>query len=348
MRIEKNIIGFREGREIYLFEMSNDNNVSIKITNYGATITSIITPDHKGNLEEITCGFDSVKNYFSEEYLINNPYFGATIGRCASRIEKSSFKLEGNIYNLPENDRGNHLHGGTNGFDKKIWQASYEANKNSSCVTMKLKSYHLEQGYPGNLNIEVRFELNNINELSISYYAETDKTTPISLTNHTYFNLSGFKEDIANHKVQINSDHILELDTFGIANGNKILLNQEPGDFREEKLLGDAMKFLEKGYDHYYLFDNNFLLHKVATFFHPSNKRALDISTTEPGMQFYTGYYISDKLKRENGDQYGKFTGFCCETHRYPNAPNLDNAPKSITYPEDPYRSQTVFKFYTY
>ncbi|SHI30403.1 aldose epimerase family protein [Aquimarina spongiae] len=345
MHIKKKI-GYKNEKELLLFELSNDNNITVKITNYGATITSIVTPDCNGKLEEITCGFDNIETYFSENYLKHNPYFGATIGRCASRIDSGVFEIEGQKYRLPKNDRGNHLHGGWKGFDKKMWEATCREEDGQTYLVMKLQSSHMEEGYPGNVSVTVEFHLNNANELSILYHAGTDMVTPISLTNHTYFNLSGFAENVEHHQAIIYSDHLLELSDLGIANGTIVSLDQKDEDFRTGKAIGTTMKALEKGYDHYYLFDNNFELTKVASFFHPTSKRALDVSTTEPGMLFYTGYFISDQLSRENGDQYDKFKGFCCETHRYPNAPNLENTPKGITYPNAPYTSKTVFRFY--
>ncbi|WP_271765154.1 aldose epimerase family protein [Aquimarina algiphila] len=348
MKIEKTNFGNFEKDIVSLYTLSNNNGVVVKIADYGATITSILTPDAKGNVREITCGFENIEGYFSEEYKNNAPYFGGTIGRYASRIHEGKFRLEDEEYTLAGNDRGNHLHGGIQGFDRRMWQIDESTEgENEVLLALTLHSGHMEEGYPGNVNVKARFTLNNNNELIISYHAETDKATPISLTNHSYFNLSGFKETIHNHKVTIHSEAFLEGDEKGVPQGNKIEVVDRPEDFRKGKLFSKALNQMETGFDTYFLFKKDFQLKKVASIEHFKSGRAMDVLTTEPGMLFYSGYFTSDHLKRENGDQYGRYKAFCCETHRYPNGPNLDIAPKAITYPRDPYTSKTIFKFYT-
>ncbi len=348
MKTNKTNFGTIENDVVSLYELSNENGVVVKIADYGATITSILTPDARGNSREITCGFENIDGYFSKAYKENAPYFGGTVGRCASRIHDGKFTLEGQEYTLVGNDRGNHLHGGTQGFDRRIWKAEEFIKKDTEVsLTMTLHSPDMEEGYPGNVNVKTTFTLNNENELIISYDAETDKATPISLTNHSYFNLSGFEETVHNHKVTIHSDAFLEGDDKGVPQGGKVSVAGRPEDFRQGKLFSEALDQMETGFDNYFLFDKNFQMKKVASFEHADSGRAMDVLTTEPGMLFYSGYFTSDLLKRENGDQYGRYKAFCCETHRYPNSPNLKDAPKGITHPGEPYTSKTIFKFYT-
>ncbi|WP_299314975.1 aldose epimerase family protein [uncultured Aquimarina sp.] len=348
MKVEKIKFGTVENNIVSLYQLSNKNGIVVKISNYGATITSILTPDNKGNSREITCGFERVDRYFSEEYKNNAPYFGGTVGRCASRIHEGKFTIDDKTYNLVGNDRGNHLHGGTQGFDRRIWNVQ-KCNEEQDQVTliMSLHSLDMEEGYPGNVIVVTSFTLTNNNELIISYEADTDKATPISLTNHSYFNLSGFRETVHDHKVNIYSDAFLEGDEKGVPQGGVVKVEGRPEDFRKGKLLKEALDHMETGFDHYFLFSKDFKLKKVASFEHSESGRCMDVSTTEPGMLFYSGYFTSDLLKRENGDQYGRYKAFCCETHRYPNGVNLDGAPKAITHPGEPYTSKTIFKFYT-
>lgn len=348
MKVEKTSFGSIENDIVSLYHLTNDNGVVVKVSDYGATITAILTPDGKGNSKEITCGFESVDGYFSKEYKTNAPYFGGTVGRCASRIHDGKFTLEGKEYTLIGNDRGNHLHGGAQGFDKRMWKVEeFEQGQDQVTLLMSIYSPDMEEGYPGNVNVKARFTLNNKNELILSYEGETDKATPISLTNHSYFNLAGFTETIHNHKVTIHSDAFMEGDDKGVVHGGVVKVDGRPEDFRKGKLFKEALDHMETGFDNYFLFDKDFELKKVASFEHAATGRCMDVSTTEPGMLFYSGYFTSDALKRENGDQYGRYKAFCCETHRYPNGINLKDAPKTVTVPGEPYTSQTIFKFYT-
>lgn len=343
MTTNKSAFGTFKNENILLFTLKNDNNISVTITNYGATITSIIVPNKTGKLQNIACGFDTLDGYFSKEYIDNSPYFGCTVGRYCSQIKDSKFTLNGKTYQLAENCGDNNLHGGVEGFDKKVWNAEI---LNDSAIKMSLVSKDLEEGFPGNVDVSVTFSLNNNNELSIDYLATPDADTPLSLTNHTYFNLSGFEESVENHLVKINTNKRLAMDDTGASTGEVLNIAGKVDDLQIEKRIGDVHEAMGDGFEHFYVFDNpeEHLKH-VASVSNKNKDLTLDVSTTEPCMLLYTGKYTSDDLKRESGEQYGKYRGFCCETHRYQNGPNIPNSPKSITKAGETFTSKTVFKF---
>jgi aldose 1-epimerase len=345
MKIGETHFGMLEGNEVRLYTLENNNGIRVKISSYGATITSIVVPGKERGPEDIVCGFNTFENYFSKEYQDNAPYFGGTIGRYCSQIKDSKFSLNGTEFQLAQNCGTNNLHGGREGFDKKIWEIK-SFKQNASMLGMKLQSAHLEEGFPGNVYINVTFSLDDENRLRIDYKALTDQDTPFSMTNHTYFNLSGFAETVEGHTVQINSDRKQIWDSSGAGTGESNLVAGSQEDLRSPKIIGDAHKAIGDGFEHYYLFgDKGFALEKVAEIKDPKSGRSLEVSTTEPGMLFYTGKYTSNDLKRESGQQYGKYRGFCCETHRYPNGPNLTDSPKSILKKGESFDSTTIFKF---
>ncbi|MGM8362075.1 aldose epimerase family protein [Flavobacterium sp. ARAG 55.4] len=332
-------------KAIELFTLTNDNGMTVKIMNYGATITSITIPTGDGKREELVCGFEKFDNYFSENYTSNAPYFGSIVGRYSSQIKDAKFNLNGKEYKLAANCGNNNLHGGNIGFDKKIWEAEAIGSNEAAVVKMSLLSNHLEEGFPGNVVVQVWFSLNNANELSIKYQANSDADTPLSLTNHTYFNLSGFADSIENHSVQIKASKKLAMDETGAATGEIINLDGQVDDLRKPQLIKEIHNKMHDGFEHYYIFDkNNFELEKVAEINCNENGRKLEISSSEPGMLFYTGKYTSDTIVRETGEQYGKFRAFCCETHRYPNGINMTEAPRCITNAGDTFESETIYK----
>jgi len=337
--------GTFETNTVQLVTLNNNNGVEVKISSYGATITSIKFPDKNGKIEEVVCGFDDFSSYFLSEYNSNAPYFGGTVGRYCSQIKDSKFSLNGIDYQLNKIVGDNNLHGGKIGFDKRLWSIE-NFSKNQAAVSMKLKSEHLEEGFPGNVDVLVTFSVTDANELKIDYKATTDQTTPFTITNHSYFNLTGFKDDILKHTVQIASDKRQVWDDTGAATGTNISVIDKPDDLRKAKVIGEVQNDMEDGFEHFYLFeDKGFKLGKVAEINEETSGRSLEVYTTEPGMLFYTGKYTSDELKRESGLQYGKYRGLCLETHRYPNGPNITNAPKSILEKNETYHSTTIFKF---
>ena len=345
MRIIPSNFGSFEGQIIQQYTLENDQGMSVKVATYGATITSITIPDANGSPIDIVCGFDTLDGYFSPAYQQNAPYFGCTVGRYASRIKSGTFSLDGQTYQLATNDGPNHLHGGLKGFDKRVWSAKVLDGKETVGVEMTLESPHLEEGYPGNVKVSVTFTLNNNNELGITYRGETDQATPLSLTNHTYFNLSGFQQTIEDHRATILSDVYLSPDETNVPVGGISPVSGSAADLRSGRLLKEAFAQLPTGFEHYYTFDQSVNeLRKVAEFEDTLSGRKLEVSTTEPGMLFYTGYFTSNDLQRESGDQYGRYRAFCCETHRYPNGPNIIDAPGSVTRPGQVYESSTRFK----
>ena len=347
MKISTQSFGTFAEKDIQLYTLENEHGMKVKIATYGATITSITLPGNDGQDIDVVCGFDTLEGYFSPAYKQNAPYFGCTVGRYSSRIKNGAFFLDGKSYQLATNDGPNHLHGGLKGFDKKIWIAETLESQEGVGVSMTLESPHMEEGFPGNVAVRVTFTLNNENELTIKYQGETDQATPLSLTNHTYFNLSGFRQTIENHKATILSDTYLVPDDTNVPVGEVEQVKGTPMDLRMGKLLKEALEELPTGFETYYAFDaRENGLDKVAEFEDTLSGRRLEVFTTEPGMLFYTGYFTSNELQRENGDAYGRYRAFCCETHRYPNGPNIPSSPHSITYPERPYESTTRFSFY--
>lgn len=344
MNIEKKVFGQHQGKDVDLYTLSNDNGMVVKIMTYGATITTISIPNKNKETVNIACGFDQFDGYFSEAYVGNSPYYGCTVGRYSSQIKDAKFTLNGKEYQLATNCGANNLHGGTVGFDKQVWSAQITETNGTKKLVLSLKSKDMEEGYPGNVEAAVSFELNNNNEIVINYLATTDKPTPLSLTNHTYFNLSAFKNTVENHTVLVNTATRLKLDETGAATGI-IDVTDSIDDLRKGRKVADVHTAIGDGFEHFYTFDNPACaLNKVAEVSDAESGRKLEVSTTEPCMLFYTGKYTSDDLVRENGDQFGKYRGFCCETHRYPNGPNLANSPMSITTPEKPFTSTTIFK----
>lgn len=346
MKIQKTYFGEHQESKIDLFALENDNGVIVKIMNYGATITSITVPDKTGSERtELVCGFENLDAYFSKEYINNSPYFGCTVGRYCSQIKDAKFSLDGSEYQLATNCGDNNLHGGNIGFDKKVWQAKPIKTGDAVGVEMTVESPDMEEGFPGNVVATVTFQLTNKNEITISYKATTDKVTPLSLTNHTYFNLSGFEKDITKHKVSVLTGKRLEADETGAATGIVLNLDNAVDDLRGGKIVADVHKAMGTGFEHFYTFEHaKFELQKVAEIVEPKSGRKLEVETTEPCMLFYTGMYTSDELKRETGDQFGKFRGFCFETHRYQNGPNIQDSPKTFTKPDEVFESQTIFR----
>lgn len=341
MKIDRIPFGIIEDQKISQYILSNDK-MKVKIINYGATITSIEILDEDGKPVSITCGFDKLEDYFAEEYIANAPYFGCTVGRYCSQIKDSKFRLDGKEYKLADNCGSNNLHGGVVGFDKKIWNSDIT----ETGLEMSLHSEEMEEGFPGNVDAKVVFSLDDDNALSIEYYATTDKATPLAMTNHTYFNLSGFERSVEEFTVQVNTSDLLEMDETGAATGVVKNVDDTVEDLRSGKKIKHVHEALGDGFEHFYVFDNQTEDVKlVAQVTDEISGRQLEVYSSEPCMLLYTGKYTSDKLQRNSTELYGKYQGFCCETHRWQNGPNIKEAPGSFTTPEKPFESKTIFKF---
>lgn len=335
-----------DGQQADLFTLTNVDSMVVQITNYGGIITKWMAPDKNGQMADVVLGFDSLSAYVK-----NNPFFGALVGRYGNRIAKGSFTLDGKTYPLVKNNGPNHLHGGTVGFDKKIWKA--EEVQGDSTVGLKLTytSADMEEGYPGKLDVTVTYTLTNSGELKIDYNATTDKPTVVNLTNHCYFNLTGMKRDVLDHQVTIKSDSLVAVDATLIPTGKLIPVEGTPFDFRKATPIGTRIDDTSNeqikmggGYDHCWVInraDDSML--KIATVTDPESGRTLEVSTTEPGVQFYTGNFLNGAVSGK-GVSYTKRMGFCLETEHYPDSPNQPKFPSVVLRPGETYSTSTIFK----
>ncbi len=345
MKISKTKFGLLpEGDEVSLFTLSNDKNIQVKISTYGAIITSIETPDKDGKIENIVCGFDKLEDYISEHYLGNYPYFGCIIGRCGNRIANGDLEINGTQYKLAVNNVPNHLHGGLTGFDKKLWDAQIIDENDQVGVMLSYLSPDLEENYPGNLKVTCTYTLNNKNELSIEYGAETDKTTIVNLTNHTYFNLTAGKENILNHELRLTATKMTEM-IEQIPTGKIVPVKDTPFDFTTAKTFQKDLDKLPTGYDDNYVLDNeDGMLKFVGCLLEKNSNRMVEVYTTKPGMQLYTGYWIGEMtIKGEK--KFGSYSGVALETQYYPDSVHHKNFPSPVLNPGETYNHKTIYKF---
>ncbi|MEP6737627.1 MAG: aldose epimerase family protein [Chryseolinea sp.] len=339
-----------DGTALSLFHLKNSNGMEVDITNYGGIITSIRTPDKNGKLEDIVLGYDSLAGYLKAP-----SFFGALVGRYGNRIANGRFTLDGKKYTLITNNGKNHLHGGTKGFDKVVWKPTPSSSSDSVALKLEYLSKDLEEGYPGNLQVEVTYVLNNNNELKIQYHATTDKKTILNLTNHSYFNLSGnTKTDILGHTLQIEATNFIPIDKSLIPTGEIRPVKGTPFDFTTPKVIGsrinDAYEQLTVGigYDHCYVFDKPAgSMGKVATVSDSVSGRVMEVSTTEPGTQFYTGNFLDGSVTGKFGTVYKQRYALCLETQHFPDSPNHPKFPSVVLNPGEQYNTQTIFKFST-
>lgn len=333
----KESYGDIDGQPVFKYTLQNKD-VKVQITNLGGIITNIFTPDKNGQLADITLGYDSLNGYKT-----NGPYFGAIIGRYANRIANGTFTLDGRKYSLAINNGPNALHGGIKGFDKKVWE-SYE--KDGSLV-LKYVSADMEEGYPGEVTTIVTYRLTDDNELIINYHATTTKKTVINLTNHAYFNLAGQGTgDVLNHKAQLFADKYLPVNDVSIPTGNPIPVDGSAMDLRQPTLLKDVISNVGSvGYDHCYCFNDAGWQRLRARVYEESSGRLLEVYSTEPGLQFYTGYYLDEPGK--GGALYGRYNGFCLEAQHYPDSPNNPEFPSTVLSPGESYLQTTSYKFGT-
>ena len=342
MSIEQSSFGKTEdGKSVNLYTLTNANGLKARITNYGAIVTSLLVPDRNGNFADIVLGYDTL-----DEYIKDSAHFGGIIGRCTNRIGKAKFTLQGVEYKLTKNEGENHLHGGIKGFDKVVWNAEPMQTDQGPALKLTYFSKDGEEGYPGNLSTTVIYLLTDNNELKISYQAETDKPTPVNLTNHSYFNLAGHNAgSILSHELTINADSFTAVDDNLIPTGQIKPVKGTSLDFTKPMVIGARIAQVESGYDQNYVLNNpDGSLSHAATVYEPKTARTMQLYTTEPGMQLYTGNFL-DGIKGKGGALYNKHDAFCLETQHFPDSPNKPQFPSVILEPGKKYNQLTVYKF---
>jgi aldose 1-epimerase len=345
--VQQQDFGTRDGRPIILYTLTNAHGVEVRAMNYGGIILSLRVPDRKGQLADIVLGHEK-----AEEYMPNPPYLGAIVGRYANRIANGTFTLDGKTYTLPKNDGPNTLHGGvTRTFDKVLWDGEPLKGKNGVAFTYLSKD--AEEGFPGNLKVTVTYTLTDSNELVIDYQATTDKATPINVSQHSYFNLKGAGNgDILDHEIMISADKFTPVDKNLIPTGELRAVKGTPFDFTTSTKIGARIEdpyeqmVLGHGYDH------NFVLNRkgaglslAARVYEPTTGRVLEVSTTQPAVQFYTGNFLDGSVTGKEGHVYKRRYGLCLETQHYPDSPNHPDFPSTILKPGEKFHQTTVFKF---
>jgi len=332
-----------DGQEISIYTLTSSKGLRARITNFGATLVSLEVPDRHGNLADVTLGFDSL-----DQYVNPNAYIGATVGRYANRIGNAKFTLGGVEYKLTANEGSHQLHGGKVGFDKKVWTTREAvAAENEAWVKMTYLSPDGEEGYPGNLRCTVSYILTNDDELRFSYEAQTDKKTVVNLTNHSYWNLGGpDSNNILSHELMVNAGTFTVISKDLIPTGMIASVIDTPLDFTRPRAIGERMRQIGKGYDHNYVVRGQDKATKFAARVRElSTGRVMEIYTTEPGIQLYTGNYLDGSLVGKGGKAYGRHAAFCLETQHFPDSPNKPQFPSTVLSPGEKHTSLTVHKF---
>jgi len=337
------------GEHVYLYTLQNTHGLEAKITNYGGILVSLKVPDRNGKFADVVLGFNDLENYLTK----NDPYMGAIIGRYGNRIAKGRFKLNGVEYKLAVNNGENHLHGGIKGFDKVIWTGRELKMKAGPAVVLTYLSKDGEEGYPGNLRVRVVYTLTNRNELKIDYSATSDKDTVTNLTHHSYFNLAGEGNgDILNHQVIINANRFVPTDAGSIPTGELKTVAGTPFDFLNATAIGarinqdDQQLKFGNGYDHTWVINGRAgTLRRAAIVFEQTTGRGMQVFTTEPGVQFYTGNFLNGTLTGKSGKPYPRRSGFCLETQHYPDSPNQPSFPTTTLRRGRTYTSTTIYRF---
>jgi len=337
--VTKQDFGQADGKPVYLFTLTNKSGTQVKITNYGGIVTSWVAPDKSGVNSSIVLGFDSLSGYLAKP-----PYFGALVGRYGNRIAKGKFKIGDTTYTLATNNGKNHLHGGLKGFDKQVWDASMVDS--IPALTLNYVSKDGEEGYPGNLKVTVVYTLSDDNELGIEYSAETDKPTPVNLTNHSYFNLSGsVANTILGETLKVDADAYTPVDTTLIPTGKLLPVKGTPFDFTTATTIGARIAQVPGGYDHNFVLNSKDGSLKLAAVLTDSiSGRKLEVYTTQPGLQFYTGNFLNGSIQTSDGKAIGKNAALCLETQHFPDSPNEPSFPSTILKPGEKYHSITKYK----
>ncbi len=339
-----------DGTALELFTLKNASGMEVIVTNYGGIITSLKVPDRSGKIDDVTLGYDSI-----DGYLKSSPYFGAIIGRYGNRIGKAQFELDGKTYKLPANDGPNTLHGGVKGFDKVVWQAEPFEREGERGIVFTYVSPDGEEGFPGTLTSRVTYTLTDKNELAFDYHATTDKPTVVNLTQHAYFNLAGDGSgDVLGHELTINADRYTPVSATLIPMGELAGLEGTPLDFRTKTAIGARIDAAHEQLKRAGGYDHNYVLNKqgegltlAARVEEPKTGRVMEVHTTEPGIQFYSGNFLDGSITGKQGHVYNKRNGFCLETQHYPDSPNQPSFPTTTLKPGEEYQSRTVYTFST-
>lgn len=351
MEVTKKEFGIIENKTISLYTLTNSNGMEMNVTNYGCIVTSIKVPDKNGQINDIVLGFNELK-----DYLEDNPYFGCVVGRYGNRIANGKFSINGNEYILAQNDGTNNLHGGVKGFNKQVWSADEIKNDTYAGIEFKYLSKDGEEGFPGDLSVTVTYTINDNNEFKIDYKATTDKITICNLTHHSYFNLAGERSgSILDHQILIKANKYTPVDSNIITTGELADVSGSPFDLRVPTTIGNhinddnpQLKYAG-GYDHNWVIDRpdgskELLL--AATVKDPGTGRKMDVLTTEPGIQFYSGNFLDGTLTGKSGLKYQFRSGLCLETQHFPDSPNKPGFPTTILKPGQLYNTSTIYKFY--
>ncbi len=335
-----------DGRTADIYTLTNARGMKARITNYGGIVVSLTAPDRKGKMADVVLGYNKL-----EDYIKATPYFGAIAGRYANRIAGGKFTLDGTTYTLATNNAPNHLHGGKVGFDKRLWKAKTKTTSRGPVLDLYYVSMNTEEGYPGNLSTRVIYTLTNDNELRLDYSAMTDKPTVLNLTHHSYFNLKGEGNgDILGHRLMLNADRFTPIDATSIPTGKLQSVRGTPFDFRNYHTLGARINANNvqikngKGYDHNFVL-NGKGFRTAARVYEPTTGRLMTVSTTEPGVQLYTGNFLDATNIGKSGMPYKFRTGFCLETQHFPDSPNHPKFPTTTLRPGKVYRQTTIYRF---
>jgi aldose 1-epimerase len=336
-----------DGDAVETFTLRNQNGLEMRVISLGGIITHLRTPDRTGTMADIVLGFDAL-----DGYLKDHPFFGAVIGRYGNRIANARFTIDGTAYPLAANNGPNHLHGGVKGFHTAVWNAEPADTGEGPRLVLTRTSPDGEEGYPGNLTVKVTYTLTHRNELAIEYEATADKATHVNLTQHSYFNLAGHNAgDILGHELLIDADRYTPVDETLIPTGELAPVAGTPFDFRQSTAIGarinqagDQQLAFGKGYDHNWV-TNGSGFRRVARAFDPKSGRTLEVATTEPGLQFYSGNFLDGSITGKDGAVYGHRTGFCLETQHFPDSPNKPSFPTTLLRPGETYRTRTVYAF---
>lgn len=346
MGVKQSVFGkLSDGRQVDAYTLTNGKGMTAKVITYGAILTELLVPDRSGKTVDVVLGFNTLS-----PYLADHPYFGATVGRVANRIAKGKFTLNGKEYSLAVNNGPNHLHGGLKGFDKQLWKARPLASSDGPAVEFTYTSPDGEEGYPGALAVKVVYTLTNSKELKIDYTATTDKPTPVNLTNHSYFNLAGEGSGkILDHELMLAADRYTPTDATLIPTGQLAPVKGTPLDFTQPTPIGARIKQIEadpQGYDHNFVINGGGRsLTLAARVRDPKGGRVMEVLTTEPGVQLYTGNFLDGMLKGKKGAAYLQHDAFCLETQHFPDSVNKPAFPTTILQPGQTFRSTTVYRF---